>query len=369
MKNLIACLSLAVCCLLATIAFSQTTFTGAVSNDWNDDGNWDNGHPYSGNDAIIPFGSHVYSYEGFCVCGFELYNDGVIFVDSYGTGFGLENDETIHNGGLIFVHGDFSSSGTINNNNGGTIIVDWQLYNDGTINNNHGGTINISDGMVSSLSNDGTINNYGFIWNHGQFYDLGGIVNHCGLYMAGGHLPYDTVSCSVLGCTDSTACNYDSDAEIDDGSCEFISCLDDCGVLNGDNSSCSGCTYADATNYDSTVTIDDGTCVFPDITSDNQDAYDAGVASVDITSDNQDAYDAGVASVDITSDNQDAFDAGVASVDITSDNQAVYDGAFADGVDSVECPENPCPADYDFNSVIDTADLLTFLTYFGTNCE
>ena len=52
-----------------------------------------------------------------------------------------------------------------------------------------------------------------------------------------------------------------------------------------------------------------------------------------------------------------------------SDNQAVYDGAFADGVDSVECPENPCPAGYDGNSVIDTADLLTFLTYFGTNCE
>ena len=51
-------------------------------------------------------------------------------------------------------------------------------------------------------------------------------------------------------------------------------------MLNGDNSSCYGCTYAAATNYDSTATIDDGSCVFPDITSDNQDAYDDGVASV-----------------------------------------------------------------------------------------
>ena len=147
-------------------------------------------------------------------------------------------------------------------------------------------------------------------------------------------------------------------------------------MLNGDNSSCYGCTYAAATNYDSTATIDDGSCVFPDITSDNQDAYDAGVASVvcpDITSDNQDAYDAGVASVvcpDITSDNQDAFDAGVASVvcpDITSNDQAVYDGAFADGVASV--PENTCPEDLDNDGIVNVQDVLLFLAAYGNICE
>ena len=68
------------------------------------------------------------------------------------------------------------------------------------------------------------------------------------------------------GCTDTSACNYDAAATSDNGSCESLSC--------------SGCTYADATNYDSTATIDDGSCVFPDITSDNQEAYDEGVASV-----------------------------------------------------------------------------------------
>ena len=44
---------------------------------------------------------------------------------------------------------------------------------------------------------------------------------------------------------------------------------------------------------------------------------------MDITSDNQAAFDEGVASVDNTSDNQAAFDEGVASVDITVDTRAL----------------------------------------------
>ena len=37
------------------------------------------------------------------------------------------------------------------------------------------------------------------------------------------------------GCTNPDACNYDPDAEEDDGSCQY---LDECGVCGGDNSSC-----------------------------------------------------------------------------------------------------------------------------------
>jgi hypothetical protein len=57
------------------------------------------------------------------------------------------------------------------------------------------------------------------------------------------------------GCTDSTACNYESTAIIDDGSCCYWNC---------------GCTDVNATNYDSTTTCDDGSCV-----------YDTGGASSD----------------------------------------------------------------------------------------
>ena len=44
------------------------------------------------------------------------------------------------------------------------------------------------------------------------------------------------------------ACNYDEDAEVDDGSCNYTTCA--------------GCTDSTATNYDSSATIDDGSCDF-----------------------------------------------------------------------------------------------------------
>jgi hypothetical protein len=42
----------------------------------------------------------------------------------------------------------------------------------------------------------------------------------------------------VSGCMDASSCNFVSEAEFDDGSCDYVSCLDECGVINGDNSSC-----------------------------------------------------------------------------------------------------------------------------------
>ena len=39
----------------------------------------------------------------------------------------------------------------------------------------------------------------------------------------------------VSGCMDASSCNYVSEAEFDDGcSCDYESCLDECGVINGD---------------------------------------------------------------------------------------------------------------------------------------
>jgi len=52
--------------------------------------------------------------------------------------------------------------------------------------------------------------------------------------------------CSDGGCMDSTACNYDSAATYNDGTCDF---------------SCRGCMDSTACNYDSAAT-EDGTCVF-----------------------------------------------------------------------------------------------------------
>jgi hypothetical protein len=54
-------------------------------------------------------------------------------------------------------------------------------------------------------------------------------------------------STCVGGCTDPTGCNYNSEADFNDGSCDF---------------SCYGCTDATALNYDPTALIDDGSCAF-----------------------------------------------------------------------------------------------------------
>ncbi len=97
----------------------------------------------------------------------------------------------------------------------------------------------------------------------------------------------------VDGCTDDTACNYDPTATIDDGSCAELDCngdcggaavADDCGVCNGDGSSCRGCTDDTACNYNDTATIDDGSCLELDCNGDcggTSVADDCGVCNGD----------------------------------------------------------------------------------------
>ena len=67
------------------------------------------------------------------------------------------------------------------------------------------------------------------------------------------------VSTILLGCSDDTACNYDSSASIDDSSCLYYdecgvcdgdnsTCLDECGVPNGDNSCLDACGVPNGDN-------------------------------------------------------------------------------------------------------------------------
>ena len=72
------------------------------------------------------------------------------------------------------------------------------------------------------------------------------------------------------GCTDLTACNYDSLATEDNGSCTYA---DDCNSCDGpidtdgdgvaDCDEVGGCTQTEACNYDEAATDDDGSCIFP----------------------------------------------------------------------------------------------------------
>jgi hypothetical protein len=87
----------------------------------------------------------------------------------------------------------------------------------------------------------------------------------------------------VDGCTDMGACNYDMNANNDNGSCwyaeENYDCdgncavetdcfgecggsaiLDECGECGGDNSTCTGCMDSNALNYDPDALVDCGDC-------------------------------------------------------------------------------------------------------------
>ena len=95
----------------------------------------------------------------------------------------------------------------------------------------------------------------------------------------------------VEGCTDSSACNYNAEATLDNATCEFAqegfdcegncvvgedcegTCggsveIDQCGICGGDGTTCLGCTNPSATNYDPTATVDDGTCLAPECLGD-----------------------------------------------------------------------------------------------------
>ena len=66
------------------------------------------------------------------------------------------------------------------------------------------------------------------------------------------------ISPAIPGCTDASACNYDMDATMDDGSC--TNDVDGDGVC--DELEVGGCTDMDACNYNVATTDDDGSCTY-----------------------------------------------------------------------------------------------------------
>lgn len=78
---------------------------------------------------------------------------------------------------------------------------------------------------------------------------------------------------TVPGCTDAGACNYDAAASSDDGSCEYpapgLDCAGECldPVDENGNGICDaeevlGCPYPSACNYNPEANVDNGTCEF-----------------------------------------------------------------------------------------------------------
>jgi len=86
----------------------------------------------------------------------------------------------------------------------------------------------------------------------------------------------------LFGCIEESACDYDSLAEYSNGDCQFIDChgtcggtatfIEGCGCRGGDTGrapeSCYGCTDPIACNFNTTASIDNGTCHYPDCAGD-----------------------------------------------------------------------------------------------------
>ena len=83
----------------------------------------------------------------------------------------------------------------------------------------------------------------------------------------------DLLNTDVPGCTDPASCTYDSAANTDDGSCQYLDALGDCGGdcpsdNDGDgvcdNAEIPGCTDDAACNYEAGATEEAGNCTYPE---------------------------------------------------------------------------------------------------------
>ena len=77
-------------------------------------------------------------------------------------------------------------------------------------------------------------------------------------YNSNANTDTEPTSCAVYGCTDPTATNYNSDANTDDGSC--IATVHGC-TDNSQTQGLGGFTYNTYANYTAAANVDDGSCV------------------------------------------------------------------------------------------------------------
>ena len=194
----------------------------------------------------------------------------------------------------------------------------------------------------------------------------------------------DAEATCVYGCTDEAACNYDATADFDDESCTYVDGVcetceggvivdndaDDDGVCDADE--VAGCTDASACNYNTLATDDDGSCVLPVDCETCSGETDGTGTVVDNDADDDGVCDTneivGCQDETACNYNPDATDAGnctyvVDPCEVCVNGQVVLNDADGDGVcddEEVEGCTDPTACSYDATATENDPLLCTY---------
>ena len=173
---------------------------------------------------------------------------------------------------------------------------------------------------------------------------------------------------TVCGCMDQTACNYNPEANNEDGSCVYGE-IDECGVCGGNGYL--GCTNPEACNYDAGACGDDGSCDFDTCVGCTYPG--ACNFSAEATEDDG-SCDFSCLLTGCTDPNAvNHFPAA-----LSDDGSCLYVGCMDPGGLDYDPTANypggcdypdPCPGDFTGDGVVDINDLLDFFQLWGDVCE
>ncbi|MCH2199980.1 MAG: hypothetical protein MK081_14465 [Flavobacteriales bacterium] len=171
---------------------------------------------------------------------------------------------------------------------------------------------------------------------------------------------------SFIGCTDPTACNYDTEHTYDDGSCEYPGCTDEL-----------------ACNYDASAACADASCIYildavVDLPNSNWDLSTPSILDPCVFDDQPIVFNNDQTGI-LPDDPFEDFRWSLCLKTLTV-GELVFDYIPAAGIfyNSSQTfvikpqnydPFNDCVADLDGDGSIDASDLLTFLSAFGTVCS
>jgi len=188
---------------LSSIVVSDPTGNAVDFTYWTDDGGGNGG-------GEVADGCDLPSNNLYLMAGDVLYNS-----SSDIAGFQFNVDGTTASGAS---GGDAADAGfTVST--GGSVVLGFSFT---------GSTIPAGCGTLTSLTLDGAATGLSSI-----------VISD----PTGNALDFEYYAGPVMGCTDMAACNYNADAEVDDGSCEYIgdgecdcagNVLDECGECGGD---------------------------------------------------------------------------------------------------------------------------------------